>query len=273
MFRNDNEYDEVSAYKKEQEKRNLDERFHQDERFNNRDDFKYDEDFGKDDPTFRDSDYQPHNNAPKPRKKSKGRNVFTTIITFIFIVSIFSTIVRGCNNFFFEEEPTQEKDISEIVESEDSENNEEDLPLLKSKSMNTSEFLKEYEQAKKNKIVFDRHSRKYLEGDYSQSFTMIEKYFNSEYSQDDTTRYLCISELDDETYKYNHLSCIKEANDFSDLKYPSDFIEAIGNTDISLNDYRTYNTESNVVYVINGQLYTKELIDLIKSWDKTGSFD
>ncbi len=267
MFRNDNDFDEVSAYRKEQERNNQNDRFSQDNRFDRRDDFKYDEDFGKEESTFSEDDYQPIPKVPKQTPFSRIKSLIVTIITIILISSIFGNMVRGCSSIFFAEDLPKEVATNEMVEPEVVEGN---FPLMESKTMNTSEFLKEYEKAKKNQIKFDRLTRNYLSGDYTKSFSIIEKYLTSEYSEDNETRFLCVSEIDEETYKYKPLNCIRDVNKFEDLKYPSDFVEAVSKESIQLYDYLIYNSDSNIAYVINGRVYTQELIDLIIQWHNNG---
>lgn len=269
MFRNDNDFDEVSAYRKEQERNKKNNQLNQDQRFENRDDFERDnysyrkeQQLKEEKQKFNEetkNDYQSQELPTFPNARSRTKDVTSEVlgtllsigVAVIIFVFIFNVLSDGSDEYF-----------------------DDSLPMMEMNSMNAKEFIDEYYRARDNYLEIDKiyDDEGNVNFDYDKSFSInknhtFDEYYSDEF--DENVRCVDISGEDE----YNLLTCALDVYYIDNYYYPDDFTNALEKTNIEEKFiYSLTNTNNETIYFINGYVYSKEYIDLVKSWLKNDGF-
>ncbi|MEG0283688.1 MAG: hypothetical protein RR543_00040 [Erysipelotrichales bacterium] len=236
LNRNNNDFDEVSEYKKSNES-------------------------SKEDKTRSNVKHEENNFREFTRIFSKTK--YTIVSIFILF-----GIVGGMYRMF-----TSKDDANKEIEAKD----KKDAPTLKqykkysynNEKLTKAEFKEEYENAKKNRVVFDKKDEIYKSGNYKENHVIDQMYVNIEneikLKNGDTVNYVCaynkpdfFNESQAEKNKRSILVC--------GLMYDYDYVNLP--TDLKM-DFETYYkylkapNKSNNLYYINGTYYSTSLANKI----------
>ncbi|MDF9866568.1 hypothetical protein OKW22_000121 [Bacilli bacterium PM5-3] len=271
MFRRDEDFDEVENYKRQ---RQMNEELVKanDDRFSNRNDYKKNKstndnelmdenkDFvekEKDVKTVTEKRFE--NKAPNNSKKSNSNlgSVIVYIIIAIFCVGGFISGLIDDEYYEYSEDNTESTSLASGY-------------LVENKKISSTEFVKLYKKAKKNRIKYDKATKNYLSGDYDKPHVVNTIYISNEYDSFMDKDYYCIaSNKEDEDKEIYRCASV---NIYEEMTQPADFVKAVEDEEFDLTDYTIYSSESKDIYYINGFYYSKELCDLIVKWEKNKKF-
>ena len=278
FFRNDDEFDEVKKYKQSQKgHQEYDDLTNDHGRFADRDDFIRQDKSKRTE--FENKEAKSSNKATTPNngrttKPPKKRKNFSGVIFLSIIITLVFGVIRACDN--------RQNEIKNKSEFNQVSNYENYLGPVNENGINAKEFVALYQEAKNNRIKYDRIKRIYLSGNFSKPYVVNSNYLVSE-NDSEGFKYLCLekNEYSDKVIIYscgtNAVEIGLQENNEADigLENPTDFGKAVHKynekaTDvINFDYYDTYYSESNDLYHINGAFYTQELCDFIVKWEKT----
>ena len=271
MFKNDEEFDDVAQYKKSRnDSRELEEKYTEASRFEKRDDYVYDEvhedHMEKDNTNYQDEYQRERPSQPQSPQRPKKKKTSPAIIILIIIGYVLFRFVTGFLSMD-DSESTIDDITTETRESSEEESTVYDDYVMKNKDVNATEFVKEYQVAKKNRINYNRIQQTYVSGDYSKSYVINSRYTKSKYADNYDKEYYCLL-TDNKAYNENEdiLSC--GLYGITKAITPKDALNYFEEKGIKLYNYDLYESESPDYYNINGFFYSKEFCDLVVEYAK-----
>ncbi|MEG0283689.1 MAG: hypothetical protein RR543_00035 [Erysipelotrichales bacterium] len=274
MFkRNDNDFDNLEEYRRQRP--SVDNYFEREDEFNygkinqeretNRNQNQNKTDYMNDNSDLEGSGpTRPQYTSPKA---NGGLNTLFKTIGILLIAGFIALVIIGVSE--------SDDSLSDKGEN-DTEYSLEDYEKLTYRGENTitsKQFVKLYNDAKKNRIKYDRLTKKYISGDYKKNYVVNERYLESQSSieyetkdgeEEGTITYTCLKDKETDTdngeTKYGKLISCGIASQLEEGNYPEDIL---ADKKIDLYNYLPHNSESMDRYYINGVYYSQELADLI----------